>query len=259
MEIIEALNSILNSFTEWYYFLSAICIVLFFLYLFRKTYKKIQLTKSLKILDRQILDFTKDEIDRRIRYYIWHDCQSIDPQNRNLVGRIAAFRSSIINTLDQLIFSDFSVKHIFLMAAGGMGKTSFLLNYFAYLKKKPLKKYQVELVPMSLKNVYKRLKEIENPSNTILLLDAYDEIIDTQNTNLFRLNNLMRKTQEFYKVIVTCNVQSIPQGGNYWNFSLYNAYGQKNAYALLFMKNEPNPIKLSLFSFLPSISYNFKF
>jgi len=49
------------------------------------------------------------------------------------------------------------------------------------------------------------------------------------------------------------------QNGNFWNFSLYNAYGRRNAYALLFRDNEDNPLRLALFSFVPSISYNFNF
>jgi len=49
-----------------------------------------------------------------------------------------------------------------------------------------------------------------------------------------------------------------------WNLSLYNAYGRKNAYALLFHENRVNPniteaVRLSLFSFFPSITYNFEF
>jgi hypothetical protein len=48
------------------------------------------------------------------------------------------------------------------------------------------------------------------------------------------------------------------------NFTLYNAYGRRNAYAILIRENELNPnnietVKLSLFSFIPSISYNFTF
>jgi len=49
------------------------------------------------------------------------------------------------------------------------------------------------------------------------------------------------------------------KNGNTWNFSLYNAYGRRNAYALLFHENEAMPVKLSLFSFMPSVTYNFKF
>lgn len=49
-----------------------------------------------------------------------------------------------------------------------------------------------------------------------------------------------------------------------WNFSLYNAYGYRNAYTIIFKENESDPsrtsaIKTSLFRWVPSISYNFKF
>jgi hypothetical protein len=49
-----------------------------------------------------------------------------------------------------------------------------------------------------------------------------------------------------------------------WNFSLYNAYGRENAYTITFQQNENDPnrtsaIKTSLFRWVPSISYGFKF
>ncbi|MEP7231939.1 MAG: TonB-dependent receptor [Ginsengibacter sp.] len=48
------------------------------------------------------------------------------------------------------------------------------------------------------------------------------------------------------------------------SFSLYNAYGRENAYAITFRDNKSDPlqteaVKTILFRFLPSISYNFKF
>ena len=46
-----------------------------------------------------------------------------------------------------------------------------------------------------------------------------------------------------------------------WNFSVYNAYGRKNTWAVLFVTegNSINTQKVAIFSFIPSISYNFKF
>lgn len=49
-----------------------------------------------------------------------------------------------------------------------------------------------------------------------------------------------------------------------WNFSLYNAYGRKNAFMIYFRENEDNPdvteaVKVSLFTFIPSVTWNFKF
>ncbi|MNK25004.1 TonB-dependent Receptor Plug Domain protein [compost metagenome] len=48
------------------------------------------------------------------------------------------------------------------------------------------------------------------------------------------------------------------------NFSLYNAYGRENAYRITFRDNETDPnrteaVRTTLFRFVPSISYNFKF
>ncbi len=49
-----------------------------------------------------------------------------------------------------------------------------------------------------------------------------------------------------------------------WNFSVYNAYARKNAYAITFEEDPDNlgslrAMKTSLFSIIPSISWNFKF
>ncbi|MFC1724167.1 TonB-dependent receptor domain-containing protein [candidate division KSB1 bacterium] len=54
------------------------------------------------------------------------------------------------------------------------------------------------------------------------------------------------------------------KGGNSLNFSLYNAYGRKNIFTLIFRRKEDDPntreiVKLSLFSFIPSLTYNFTF
>jgi hypothetical protein len=49
-----------------------------------------------------------------------------------------------------------------------------------------------------------------------------------------------------------------------WNFSLYNVYGRENAYSISFRQNADNPgvteaVQTSLFRWIPSITYNFKF
>jgi outer membrane receptor for ferrienterochelin and colicin len=49
-----------------------------------------------------------------------------------------------------------------------------------------------------------------------------------------------------------------------WNFSVYNLYGRQNAYTISFREDPDDPTKTqavqtSLFRFIPSVSYNFKF
>jgi hypothetical protein len=49
-----------------------------------------------------------------------------------------------------------------------------------------------------------------------------------------------------------------------WNFSIYNAYGRQNPWIIGFRQNEDNPnktevVQTSLFRWIPSVTYNFKF
>jgi hypothetical protein len=49
-----------------------------------------------------------------------------------------------------------------------------------------------------------------------------------------------------------------------WSFSVYNAYGRENAYTISFRESDTNPgqteaVQLSLFRWIPSITYNFHF
>jgi len=49
-----------------------------------------------------------------------------------------------------------------------------------------------------------------------------------------------------------------------WSFGLYNVYGRRNPYSIAFKENQANPQKIdavqtSLFQWIPSVTYNFKF
>jgi hypothetical protein len=63
---------------------------------------------------------------------------------------------------------------------------------------------------------------------------------------------------------VTYNTKKKSRYESSWNFSIYNAYARENAYSISFRESETNPaateaVRLSLFSIVPSITYNFKF
>ena len=62
----------------------------------------------------------------------------------------------------------------------------------------------------------------------------------------------------------TWNIKKTTKFESSLSFSLYNAYGQKNAYTIDFIKDPNDPTKTIaektyLFTYIPSISYNFKF
>ena len=62
----------------------------------------------------------------------------------------------------------------------------------------------------------------------------------------------------------TCQLKKKRKFSSELAFSLYNAYGRKNAYSINFQQSKDNPnvtqaVETYLFTFVPSISYNFKF
>ncbi|MHA4809690.1 TonB-dependent receptor plug domain-containing protein, partial [Flavitalea flava] len=77
--------------------------------------------------------------------------------------------------------------------------------------------------------------------------------------NAYRMPNYHR-----LDIGATCQLKKGKHFSSELNFSLYNAYGRQNAYQISFRDNKDDPnkteaVQLSLFSFIPSISYNFKF
>jgi hypothetical protein len=62
----------------------------------------------------------------------------------------------------------------------------------------------------------------------------------------------------------TCQLKQHKRFSSELSFSLYNAYGRQNAYQISFRQSKTDPnrteaVRTSLFTFVPSISYNFKF
>lgn len=62
----------------------------------------------------------------------------------------------------------------------------------------------------------------------------------------------------------TCKLKEKKRWSSELQFSLYNAYGRENAYTITFRESVNNPqkteaVQTTLFRFIPSISYNFKF
>jgi hypothetical protein len=62
----------------------------------------------------------------------------------------------------------------------------------------------------------------------------------------------------------TCILKQKKRWSSELTFSLYNAYGRENAYTINFRDNADDPskteaVRVALFKFIPSVSYNFKF
>lgn len=89
--------------------------------------------------------------------------------------------------------------------------------------------------------------------------------VDGQTTYYYTQRNAYRMPS-YHRLDIgaTCKLKQTKKWSHELAFSVYNAYGRENAYTIYFRDNEDDPnkteaVKVALFKFIPSISYNFKF
>jgi len=158
--------------------------------------------------------FSIEQIERETKYYIWPECQrDMDPAKSDEPGgdKIAG-RKDLCSTIDNLLMHDTAHKHYILLADTGMGKSSFLLNYFARHLWRWHKPFKMELIPLGEEGLLEDcLIQIHSPGNTVLLLDAFDEDIKAIQDHAQRLSEIVRQTRKFYRVFITCRTQFFPR------------------------------------------------
>ncbi|MBN2091262.1 DUF1566 domain-containing protein, partial [candidate division KSB1 bacterium] len=155
--------------------------------------------------------YTKDDIMRAIRYYVEPFCQSLDPAGGEEPKLIIAPKAKLFSQIDELLYNPSQYRYIILLADSGMGKTAFMLNYYARHLRRWRKKFDLVLMPLGMPDVDQKITEITNKNNKILFLDALDEdtlaIVDHKE----RVRNLIDLTRDFKKVLITCRTQFFPK------------------------------------------------
>ena len=92
----------------------------------RERRRKYRLAKRLNAQD-----YTADDIERAVIYYLDPECQVVDPSGSEDFRRIYPVRQNLFEVIDDLLNKQTVNKFSLLLADTGMGKTSFLLNYYA--------------------------------------------------------------------------------------------------------------------------------
>ena len=165
---------------------------------------------AIHCLKIKLRDFTPQEIDRAIRYYIWPECQSIDPAQSQESLHTVAIRESLRTTLDKMLNQEINNRHFVLLADSGMGKTSFLLNYFAVYLRSWRKPFKIKLIALDSSNPEESIKSIPLPKNTVLLLDGFEEDARAVRDRTERLYEIIQWTRDFHRVIITCQTDFFP-------------------------------------------------
>ncbi len=167
--------------------------------------------RAVRTLTKRLPDFSEQQIKRGIKYYIWPDCQSVDPCQSDEARHTVAVKNKLKEEMDRLLRKETEHKHYIVLADSGMGKTSFLLNYFALHLRRLRRPFDMALIPLGVPGLKDRIKAIPAQENTILLLDAFDEDTEAKKGHAKRLMDIMNWTRSFKRVVITCRTQFFPR------------------------------------------------
>ena len=155
--------------------------------------------------------FDKETIEKSTRYFIRSKCSNIDPAREvEIRHALAATQHDLFIMVDKFIFQENPIHHLLLLADSGMGKTTFVLNYYArHVRKRRRDKIKLAIVPLGHKDADQYIAKIpeDDRKDTVIFLDALDEDIGAISGYLERLSALMDACCKFRRMIITCRTQ----------------------------------------------------
>lgn len=148
-----------------------------------------------------------------LKYYVEPHCQHSNPADSSEDEPIATPRGSAFRLINNFLATEFinrdGSNQMFILADGGMGKTSLLIFMkVSHLTSFWPKRYNCELIKLD-ESTLRKIKSIPNTGNTILLLDALDEDPTSRNRVEQRIFELLSHTKQFFRVIITCRTKYV--------------------------------------------------
>lgn len=163
--------------------------------------------------------YSVSDVKRATENYIATNYQNIPPSEEDEIGGkySSSSKSLLIPFFIKKAFKNDKDdnKYYLILSDTGMGKTTFLINlYLAYKKalKRPFyyPKCEIKLFPLSFPNILNDIELIEDKTNTILLLDSFDEDSFANEDYQKRLNEILSKTYKFREIVITCRTHFFP-------------------------------------------------
>jgi hypothetical protein len=153
--------------------------------------------------------YTREDIVRATTCYIRPYCQHLDPAGGEESRLLAPVQEDLFRVVDRILASPNDYKFAILLADSGMGKTSFVLNYYAdhWRHWRKRQRFDLAVVPLGIPKADEHIRKIANPNNTVLFLDAFDEDTRAIEDHRERLGQLLELSQEFRQILITCRTQ----------------------------------------------------
>jgi uncharacterized protein YjbI with pentapeptide repeats len=156
--------------------------------------------------------YLPEEIANATRYYVRPHATSVDlAQEMEEGSNVVATREDLFRAVERFIDEESKYRHLLLLADAGMGKSSFVLNYYDHNRRKWRGGYKLAVIPLGHRKALEKIKGIERPKETILFLDAFDEDPEAREDYEARLDELMEASGEFRRVLITCRTQFFPK------------------------------------------------
>lgn len=211
-------TSNLSTFTDWVKLIGAIIpilggvasITVLFFTRFLPWYRAKRNSRSLKKRFGADL-YPAGAIEGATRYYIEPFCQSVDPAGGEEPRLVYGTKENIFAAVDNALNDPTEYRYLILLADSGMGKTSFLLNYYARYLRRYRKEFELVLMPLGIPDADERLATIPDKKDKVLFLDALDEDTLAIVDHTERLGDLMKLTRDFQKILITCRTQFFPK------------------------------------------------
>jgi hypothetical protein len=144
-------------------------------------------------------------------YYIEPACSSLDPAQEQEMRHLISPREQLFALMDRHLDSPGPRRHILLLADSGMGKSSFVLNYWARNQRRAhSKRHRIAVVPLRHHAADGYIASLSLPEQTTLLLDGLDEDEAAIADHRSRVSEIMHLCQGFKSVVITCRSQFFP-------------------------------------------------
>lgn len=182
---------------------------------FHQFSQAVRVWRSRRILEREFGgDFYSSEtIERSTRYYVRPDCSSIDPSEEADLRSLVLSREDLFSVVDRFLEHESPYRHLLLLADSGMGKSSFVLNYYASnrLRWRGQRRLRFVVVPLGHPNADSYIAAIQEKREVVLLLDAFDEDPSAIADYRARIEQLTELSIPFRRIIITCRTQFFPR------------------------------------------------
>lgn len=209
---VATLWSAIRTSAVWQLFVGIGVIVAFLWKAFGWISSKIRAGRAAKMAETlaattHVQSFTDEEIRAAVRHYVEPDCSSVDPTNEIDLRHFIGVREPVFAAIERALSTE-GKQHLLVLADSGMGKTTFLLNFFdRELERPKSSRREIAIVPLGRPDSLDQIKSVQNKRSTLLLLDALDEDSEAIKDYRVRLDDLMRVSADFKALILTCRTQ----------------------------------------------------